>query len=832
MRALLNRIPAQFSGSVAGFALLTVLKAIGGLIILKVMASQLGPEAFGQLGQLMTVVAITSMFAGGGITQALIQNLAGADSDEERQRRLGAALKIYLAEASIVAIILVVFSHHLARFLLNRDDLAWLFWILAATQWLVGANNILQALLSALHNVRAIIIINALGILAGVGLFLLLLMDSYFVGATLGLVFFPAATGLIGVIAAPFVLPASWRRVILRTQRDDMKALLSYSLVMLVTVTAVPLAQLTVRDLLGDALNWSYVGYWQGVLKISDTYMQFLGMLLIYYALPRFSAQPDSASLDKVFRSMRWPLFALMAAGMIFLFLIREPVIRLLFSADFLPARDYFLPQMIGDLMRVLSLIYVYYAVSRGARLMPIVLELVQAAGLVVFSLLLISKFHGLTPVYAHALGCAVSLVTMVGMHQRRVRRAAAAANADAKRILLVCSKFSLDEANGWLTNDLAQQLSKRGHAVDVLHLDWSGNVHAHETVMYGNVNVTTIAALRVPAFLPAKVKNVLKWLFSSYVAARWMKRHRPDRAYGLIIGFSPAIVTHGLLRALARPGQHRYMILWDFFPRYHAELGMLPERGMFYRVAKRLEAAAIRMYHTVGCMSPGNVDFLRRYHNDYSGTAEVLPLWGPASAVDTQGRDAMRTHLGLGEQDVACVFGGQLIPGRGIEHIFTLAKRVRDTLPQVQFIIAGSGPLQGDIESRLASGEFLNVHFVGQLPRHEYLALLAAGDIGLVFNSGHVSVPTFPSKSIDYFRASLPILGAVEAASDYSAIIEEIGAGFSTTATDMDGLEAGLTKLATSPALRQQCGQRGFDYFQRSMTAERIVAQLERYFP
>lgn len=837
----LGRLKRSIPPAFFGFGGMTFAKVLGGLLIVKLAAIHLGPEGFGRLGQLMTAVAMVSVFAGGGITNALIQALAASDEASTRARLWGTALKIYAVEGLFVALLLVLFSRTLAELLMGSVEYQWLLWVLAGTQFFTGANNLLQGVLSVLHRVKAIVWINIAGTALGAGIFALSLLDNGYEGAALGVVLFPASTGLVGLVVALSLLPPLWRHPHWQSTRAETKRLLSYAVVVLTSVLAVPLAQMLVRHLIATHSGWGAVGYWQGVLKISDVYMQFFGMVMIYYALPRFSARTDIGALDKEFRSLRMPLFGLMLAGLATIYLLRDFVLHLLFSADFLPARAFFLPQMLGDLLRVLAMMYVYYSVSRGARLMPILYELVQAIGLLCFSYLLLSRCGDITPVYAHLLASAIAVLAMMAMHRaRRVKSEAAAPSAEyedapriaPKRILMVCSKFSPDPENGWLTNDLAAAFDARGHQIDVLHLDWTATKDTGVSQsIHGKVRVITVPALGLPNFMPRHARYFVKWLFSSYSAARRVKKLLPDAAYDVIIGFSPAVVTDGLVRAFSRPGQKRYMVLWDFFPRYHAELGLLPVSGPLYRFAKKLEARAIAAYDVIGCMSPGNVDYFRRYHPDYNGTVEVLPLWGPESAVDATTRASMRDKLGLKDSDVAAVFGGQLIPGRGIEHIFTLAALAQDTLPDVQFIIAGAGPLQSQIEERLQREAIRNVRYIGSLPRDEYLKLLSAGDIGLVFNSGHVSVPTFPSKSIDYFRASLPILGAVEAASDYSAIIEQVGAGYSNPPHDMARLHDKLAELARSSSLRQASGARGWEYFRAQMTAKAIACQIERMF-
>jgi O-antigen/teichoic acid export membrane protein len=412
----------QLSTNTLGFAGLTLVRALGGLLIIKMMVSRLGPDAFGQLGQLMAVTAIASMFAGGGVTNALIPALASAETLESRQQRLTAAVKVYLAESAMASIILIFASGLLSRVLLGRDDLGWVFFLLAGSHWLIGGGNLMQAVLSVLQRTRSIVLMNVIGTAVGVILFGWLVRRYGFSGAACGIVLLPAMVGLAACLGVA-ILPAPWRRLNWTGPMADLTGLLSYSGVMLISASAVPTGQLVVREMMGARVGWTDVGYWQSVLKISDVYMQFIGTVMVYYALPRLSEKRTIDDLNLEFGKVCRPLLALMGAGLLIIYLARDLIIRVLFNEAFMPAQNYFLPQIIGDLLRMSASMYVYYALSRGARLIPIVFEFVQMAGLILFSYLLLPTFGGLAPAYSYTITCGILLAAMLVMRRAYARR-------------------------------------------------------------------------------------------------------------------------------------------------------------------------------------------------------------------------------------------------------------------------------------------------------------------------------------------------------------------------------------------------------------------------
>ena len=87
-------------------------------------------------------------------------------------------------------------------------------------------------------------------------------------------------------------------------------------------------------------------------------------------------------------------------------------------------------------------------------------------------------------------------------------------------------------------------------------------------------------------------------------------------------------------------------------------------------------------------------------------------------------------------------------------------------------------------------------------MARNEFLSLLTACDIGLIATVPQVDSSSFPTKTIDYLRASLPIVAAVEAASDYRAFLDRWQIGISLAAGDANALFAALTRVADDPEM------------------------------
>lgn len=398
-------------------------------------------------------------------------------------------------------------------------------------------------------------------------------------------------------------------------------------------------------------------------------------------------------------------------------------------------------------------------------------------------------------------------------------------------KIALVCNKYSADENNPWLTNDLAKAYVDLGHEVTVYCLDWSGAEQGYQMIDSNGIDINYLQHPTVFRRLGRKINILLKWILNSWLAAKAIRA--PKKQFDLLVYFSPALTTIGMVNYLKQYTKKTVMILWDFFPKYHQELEVFPNVLAITKLAKSIEQKAVNHADLVGLMSPENITFINNYFINTSNQKRVVvPLWGPAplALVSTNEKPYLKTNWhNLPRQKVWAVMGGQMIPGRGLELLLNVASKLLNNSDLV-FVVAGDGVHKKWFLDQMQDRGLTNIIYIGSLKRREYLDLLQAADIGLVFNSGHVSVPTFPSKSVDYLRTALPMIVSIEKASDAGHIIEhEMQAGFNVEISEIDQIAEKIELLVKDDVLRENLGKNGYQYFIKNMTAKSVANQILR---
>jgi len=367
-------------------------------------------------------------------------------------------------------------------------------------------------------------------------------------------------------------------------------------------------------------------------------------------------------------------------------------------------------------------------------------------------------------------------------------------------RFLMVCMQYPVGPDQSYMTTELADALTAGGHTVEVLHLDWTAPPGAEDEIL---VTASGVRVVRCPARavegLGELARKASKFVVSGFRAGRVARRAFDLASFDALIAWMPATAIAPVLAQVRRAGvRRRILFIWDFFPDHHREIGRM-SGGLPFRIARALEQRLLTSFSAVVCTLPGNADYLRRkWRLKPDQRVLVTPIWCDATPAPAADRATVRARHGLPVDRPIAVFGGQLVEGRGLEQMLEAARR-RDN--DLLYLFVGDGRLAAKVQARAAEGGNL-VHLPG-LPREAYLALLTACDVGLVATVPGVTSYSIPSKTIDYLRAGLPVVAALEPGNDFVHVLTDygLGVGVPFDRPALFGEAAG--RLATDPVRR-----------------------------
>ena len=134
------------------------------------------------------------------------------------------------------------------------------------------------------------------------------------------------------------------------------------------------------------------------------------------------------------------------------------------------------------------------------------------------------------------------------------------------------------------------------------------------------------------------------------------------------------------------------------------------------------LERKAMDMADAVICVSNYSKEIARKYYNIYS--EKIRTIYNGVSKDDKIERTDKKSHH-------VVTYAGRLTEQKGIRTFIESALIIYSQLPEVQFVIAGDGPLTDEIKNMISllPGKE-NFHFLGYLEQEELQLLFAGSDV------------------------------------------------------------------------------------------------------
>ncbi|MNK22210.1 Lipid III flippase [compost metagenome] len=387
-------------------AVSVLVRIVGGLISSKVIAVFLGPGGIAIVGNLRNFLTSIEAFSTLGLQNGIVKYTAENEKDNDKLYKiLGTVFCTLLCTVLLISFLLLVLSNYWSKWVFSEfGTYAWVFKVLAFTlPWYAGS-LVFMAVLNGLGNYRQIIALNVFGNILGVIFSTLLIWKFHLNGALLGLVLFQA----IFFVFSFYILQKKFPKIVFfRVQYFDLKifkGLFSYSMMSLVTAILGPIIFMAIRKNLAKNFSPDEAGFWESMNRISGFYLMFATTMLTMHFLPKLSKAISKQETKAVFKSYYKSIVPLFAAGLIVVYFLREFIIRLLFTREFMPMTDLFFWQLLGDFFKVCSLILGYQFFAKKLTKVFIATEISSFIVLYISSTLLIKAYGSEGAVMAHAI--------------------------------------------------------------------------------------------------------------------------------------------------------------------------------------------------------------------------------------------------------------------------------------------------------------------------------------------------------------------------------------------------------------------------------------------
>lgn len=358
-------------------AIAVAIKMLTMLGLNKILAIYVGPAGYAAIGNFQNAVQMITTFASGAINTGVVKYTAEYYDEEEKQRQVWRTAGTIAVVGSIITGIGVsIFSKQIAQWFLKDESYSTVFIWFSVTLVFFIFNTLLLAILNGKKEIHRYIVANIAGSIFSLAVTSVLAIKFGLHGALTALAIHPSFAFIITLYLC---YKADWFKFSYLFGGLDKKVLLNlskFTAMALTSAACVPVSHILIRTHLGDTFGLEAAGYWEAMWRLSGAYLMLITTTLSLYYLPRLSELKEPADIKKeIIQGYKIILPVAAACGLV-IYLLRDFIIGVLFTAEFSPMRELFGWQMIGDTLKIGSWLLGYVLIAKASFKFVMITEL------------------------------------------------------------------------------------------------------------------------------------------------------------------------------------------------------------------------------------------------------------------------------------------------------------------------------------------------------------------------------------------------------------------------------------------------------------------------
>ena len=271
-----------------------------------------------------------------------------------------------------------------------------------------------------------------------------------------------------------------------------------------------------------------------------------------------------------------------------------------------------------------------------------------------------------------------------------------------------------------------------------------------------------------------------------------------------------------------------------DLWPESLAAVGMGEGNSLLHRSLAKIAGFLYRHADRIVVVTPAFEDYLVKHWRVPREKISVIEngvetqLFAPESP--SRKTTVLRDELASQGKFVVSYIGTMGM-AHGLETMIAAASQLRDTNPEIVFLMLGEGADKERIAALAHERGLNNLRFVDQQPREKIPAYISASDVCLVLlKKTDLFKTVIPTKMLEFMSCACPLILGVDGQA--RAILEEARGGLVIEPENSDALVEAIRYLATNREAARALGKNGREYvvrkFSRHQTASRYIRVLE----
>ena len=398
MKKLIDYINKQVLVKITSLQTASVLtKIIAGILISKALAIFVGPVGLALVGNLRNFVSAFHILIL-GFYDGFVKHVARFKDDV---KGLTKTISTVFYFGFFATIITSLFCYYNAESINKSifpeyNDYAYVIRIFAIVLPFYALNMFLFGIMNGFSNNKTLIVINIIGQVSSFSIALLLIYQNKIDGALISVVIAESIIFLITLVGITNRKSLMGQIQATAVSFRFLKQMLPYSLMVLSTAIIMPLIALVIRSYIIENIGYKYAGFWEAMNRISKYYLMYITSLLALYILPRFAKITSLDFLRKEALSIYKTLIPVLTVAFILIFIFKQYIVTFIFSDEFAPVEDLFGWQLLGDFVKILSIVIAYQFLAKKMFWHFIITEAFLAITLYLSSIYFIDYFHGI----------------------------------------------------------------------------------------------------------------------------------------------------------------------------------------------------------------------------------------------------------------------------------------------------------------------------------------------------------------------------------------------------------------------------------------------------
>ncbi|MEN3322630.1 O-antigen translocase [Mariniflexile soesokkakense] len=342
-------------------------RIIAGILTSKAIAVFIGPTGLALIGNLRNFVGSFQTIAILGFYNGAVKYISDFKEDVvELSKTISTIFYVGFTSTILVSF----FCYFNAQFINDiifpdYNNYSFVIKVFAIVLPFYALNMFSFSIMNGFSKYKILIVINIIGQILSVSIALLLIYQKKIDGALISVVIAESLIFLITLVGitnrrslAPLIKVNS-------ISFSFLKKMGTYSLMALFSAIIMPLVAIAIRSYIIENVGYKDAGFWEAMTRISKYYLMLVSSLMALYILPRFSEIDGIKEFRKEVFGFYKTVMPVLVIGLVAIYFLKPYIVTIIFSEDFKPVEDLFLWQLLGDFIKVLSMVIAYQFLAK-----------------------------------------------------------------------------------------------------------------------------------------------------------------------------------------------------------------------------------------------------------------------------------------------------------------------------------------------------------------------------------------------------------------------------------------------------------------------------------